>query len=55
MGMIFSNTKWMLLVYFLLSGGVTAGLMYAGTCLGYIQVVDTRMWIYLCMGIVLFW
>lgn len=54
MGTIFSNTKWMLSIYFLLSGGVTAGLMYAGSCLGYIEVVDYRMWVYLCIGIVLF-
>ncbi|ULO06005.1 HAMP domain-containing sensor histidine kinase [Paenibacillus sp. 19GGS1-52] len=54
MGTIFSNTKWMLSIYFLLSGGVTAGLMYAGSCLGYIKVVDYRMWVYLCIGIVLF-
>ncbi|AIQ46101.1 histidine kinase [Paenibacillus sp. FSL R7-0273] len=54
MGTIFSNTKWLLLLYFLLGGGVAAGLVYAGTCLGYIEVVDYRMWLYLIIGIVLF-
>ncbi|MEK3987315.1 sensor histidine kinase [Paenibacillus sp. FSL K6-3166] len=54
MGTIFSNTKWLLLFYFLLTGAVSAGLMYAGTCLGYIEVMDYRMWLYLCLGIVLF-
>ncbi|WP_042202931.1 sensor histidine kinase [Paenibacillus camerounensis] len=54
MGTIFSNTKWLLLLYFLLSGGVAAGLVYMGTCLGYIEVVDYRMWLYLILGIVLF-
>ncbi|AIQ51707.1 sensor histidine kinase [Paenibacillus sp. FSL R7-0331] len=54
MGTIFSNTKWLLLLYFLLSGGVAAGLVYTGTCLGYIEVVDYRMWLYLILGIVLF-
>ncbi|HBS44528.1 MAG TPA: sensor histidine kinase, partial [Paenibacillus sp.] len=44
----------MLLFYFLLTGAVSAGLMYAGTCLGYIEVMDYRMWLYLCLGIVLF-
>ncbi|MFC3749234.1 histidine kinase [Paenibacillus sp. GCM10012306] len=54
MGTILHNTKWVLLFYFLLSGGVSAGLVYAGTCLGYIEVVDYRMWVYLTIGIVLF-
>lgn len=54
MGTIFKNTKWVLLLYFLLCGSVTAVLMYAGSCLGYIRVVDYRMWVYLCLGIVLF-
>lgn len=54
MGSILHNTKWVLLFYFLLSGGVSAGLVYAGTCLGYIEVVDYRMWVYLTLGIVLF-
>lgn len=54
MGTIFSNTKWLLILYFLLSGGVTAGLMYVGTYFGFIEVVDSRMWVYLCLGIVLF-
>ncbi|WP_339316477.1 HAMP domain-containing sensor histidine kinase [Paenibacillus sp. FSL R10-2734] len=53
MGTIISNTKWLLTFYFLLSGGVSAGLMYAGACLGYIEVEDYRMWLYLCIGIVL--
>jgi len=51
---LFKNTKWVLQFYFLLSGVVTAGLIYAGSCLGYIDVVDYRMWLYLCAGIVLF-
>ncbi|AIQ12113.1 sensor histidine kinase [Paenibacillus durus] len=54
MGTIFKNTKWVLLLYFLLCGSVTALLMYAGSCLGYIEVEDSRMWVYLCLGIVLF-
>ncbi|AKG34014.1 sensor histidine kinase [Paenibacillus durus] len=54
MGTIFKNTKWVLLLYFLLCGSVTALLMYAGSCLGYIEVEDYRMWVYLCLGIVLF-
>ncbi|WP_313638497.1 HAMP domain-containing sensor histidine kinase [Paenibacillus sp.] len=54
MGTIISNTKWLLTLYFLLSGGVSAGLMYAGACLGYIEVEDYRMWLYLSIGIVLF-
>ncbi|ASA26178.1 sensor histidine kinase [Paenibacillus donghaensis] len=44
----------MLMVYFLLSGGVTAGMLYAGACLGFIEVADSRMWLYLCLIIVLF-
>lgn len=48
------NTKWVLLLYFLLCGGVTAALVYAGSCLGYIEIVDSRMWVYLTAGIVIF-
>ncbi|MDQ0191913.1 sensor histidine kinase [Paenibacillus wynnii] len=54
MGPLFKNTKWVLQIYFLLSGVVTAGLIYAGSCLGYIRVVDYRMWLYLCAGIIVF-
>ncbi|WP_091067837.1 sensor histidine kinase [Paenibacillus sp. NFR01] len=54
MGTIFKNTKWLLLLYFLLSGSVTAGFVYVGTCLNFIQVVDYRMWVYLIVSIVLF-
>ncbi|MFP4978014.1 sensor histidine kinase [Paenibacillus sp. CN-4] len=51
---VMKNTKWVLLFYFLLSGGVAAGLMYAGSSLGYIDVVDGNMWLYLCLVLVLF-
>ncbi|KAA8999634.1 HAMP domain-containing sensor histidine kinase [Paenibacillus spiritus] len=54
MGTMLKNTKWVLLLYFLISGSMTALLMYAGTCFGYIRVADYRMWVYLTASIVLF-
>ncbi|MHA0856652.1 sensor histidine kinase [Paenibacillus sp. CMAA1364] len=51
---IMRSTKWLLLLYFLLSGIVMAGVIYACSYMGYIVIKDSRMWIYYLMGTILF-
>ncbi|MGF7046656.1 signal transduction histidine kinase [Paenibacillus sp. DS2015] len=51
---IFKSTKWVLLFYFLLSGVVTSGVIYMGNYMGYIEIKDSRMWLFYSLGIVIF-
>ncbi|MBP2002188.1 signal transduction histidine kinase [Paenibacillus shirakamiensis] len=51
---LLKNTKWELLLYFLLTGSMTAVALYVGSESGYIEVKDSRMWVYYVLGIVLF-
>lgn len=51
---IFKNTKWELLCYFLLTGGLTAAALYIGSKTGVIHVGDPHVWIYDIAGIVVF-
>ncbi|WP_438347260.1 histidine kinase [Paenibacillus sp. FA6] len=51
---IIKSTKWLLLLYFLLSGVVMAGVIYAGSYLGYIEIKNSVMWVYYSLGIIVF-
>ncbi|GJM70640.1 hypothetical protein HMSSN036_28560 [Paenibacillus macerans] len=51
---ILKNTKWELLCYFLLTGGLTAAALYIGSKTGVIHVGDPHVWIYDIAGIVVF-
>ncbi|GGA38403.1 sensor histidine kinase LiaS [Paenibacillus physcomitrellae] len=51
---VLKSTKWELLFYFLLTGVLTAGILYAGNSTDYIVVSDPRVWIYYVAGIVVF-
>lgn len=49
---ILKNTKWELLLFFLLTGSLTAITLYIGTITGVIVVHDSRVWIYDVAGVV---
>ncbi|RCX17409.1 signal transduction histidine kinase [Fontibacillus phaseoli] len=49
---ILKNTKWELLLFFLLAGGLAAITLYIGTVTGVIVVNDSRIWIYDMAGVV---
>ncbi|WP_055109000.1 sensor histidine kinase [Paenibacillus ihumii] len=51
---ILKNTKWELLLYFLLTGSLTAAALYIGSVFGAILVIDPRVWIYIIAGILVF-
>ncbi|WP_420488773.1 histidine kinase [Paenibacillus caui] len=51
---VLKSTKWELLCYFLLTGVLTAGVLFAGNWAHYIEVTDSRIWIYYLMGILIF-
>lgn len=48
------NTKWVLMLYFLLIGAGVAVFLYAADEWGYIHIEDNRLWVYYSVGIVLF-
>lgn len=49
---ILKNTKWELLLFFLLTGSLAAITLYIGTITGVIVVHDSRVWIYDVAGVV---
>ncbi len=49
---ILKNTKWELLLFFLLTGSLAAITLYIGTITGVIVVHDSRLWIYDVAGVV---
>ncbi|WHX50602.1 sensor histidine kinase [Paenibacillus woosongensis] len=51
---ILKNTKWELLLYFLLTGSLTAVALYVGSIFGAVLVIDPRVWIYIIAGILVF-
>lgn len=51
---ILKNTKWELLLYFLLTGSLTAAALYIGSIFGAILLIDPRVWIYTIAGILVF-
>lgn len=51
---ILKNTKWELLLYFLLTGSLTAVALYVGSIFGAVHVIDPRVWIYIIAGILVF-
>ncbi|AOZ92065.1 sensor histidine kinase [Paenibacillus crassostreae] len=51
---LLKNTKWLLLLYFLLSGVVMAGIIYVGSYLGFIEIKNNVMWVYYSLGIITF-
>ncbi|MGM1048568.1 Signal transduction histidine kinase [Paenibacillus uliginis N3/975] len=48
------NTKWVLMLYFLLIGAAVAVFLYVADQGGYIIIEDNRLWVYYTVGIVLF-
>ncbi|MFD3257740.1 histidine kinase [Paenibacillus lentus] len=51
---ILKNTKWELLLFFLLTGSLTAVALYVGSIFGAVLVIDPRVWIYIIAGILVF-
>lgn len=48
------NTKWVIMLYFLLIGAAVAVFLYLADGAGYIIIEDNRLWVYYAVGIVLF-
>lgn len=53
MGNLLKNTKWELLFYFLLSGGILAALLYWFSLYGFVQVFPPRIWVFYLLAAVL--
>ncbi|WP_106766581.1 sensor histidine kinase [Paenibacillus faecalis] len=48
------NTKWVLMLYFLLIGAGVAVFLYIADQAGYMIIEDNRLWVYYTVGIILF-
>ncbi|GGN92245.1 sensor histidine kinase [Saccharibacillus kuerlensis] len=53
MGNLLKNTKWELLFYFLLSGGILAALLYWSSLYGFVQVFPRQIWLFYLLASVL--
>ena len=53
MGNLLKNTKWELILYFLLSGGILAALLYWFSLYGFVQVFPRKIWVFYLLAAVL--
>ncbi|MDO3408793.1 sensor histidine kinase [Saccharibacillus sp. CPCC 101409] len=53
MGNVLKNTKWELIFYFILSGGILAALLFWFSLYGYVEIASGRIWLFYLLATVL--